>query len=48
MGYARRKVGLPANRYKAKGHYDSKGNWIMTRKKEQSLDDAFDILNSNK
>ena len=43
MGYARRKQGLPAGRYKAEGHYDARGNWKMTRKGEQTLDDAFEI-----
>lgn len=43
MAAARVKQGLPANRYVAKGHFVN-GQWIETRKAENSLDDAFDIL----
>jgi hypothetical protein len=43
MGYARAKHGLPSERYKAIGHYDNKGTWIMDSPAENSLDDAFKI-----
>ncbi len=48
LGQSRVKAGLPSNKYMAKGHYDSKGRWIETRKAEKSLDDAFEIMNSEK
>lgn len=43
MARARVTAGLPAQRYKAEGTYDSKGNWTQTRKAEITLDDAFEI-----
>ena len=43
MGFARVKNGLPAERYQPVGHFDSDGKWVLERKGEQSLDDAFQI-----
>lgn len=42
MGVARTKHGLPAQRYVAKGQYIN-GQWMETRRAENSLDDAFEI-----
>ncbi len=33
--------GLPAERYAGQGHFDGAGNWITTRPREVTLDDAF-------
>lgn len=43
MRVARTKAGLPAERYKADGYFDQSGNWVETRKAEQTIDDAFEI-----
>ena len=43
MGVARVKVGLPSERYQAVGHFDPDGNWVLERKAEKTLDDAFEI-----
>lgn len=43
LGAARVKVGLPAERYEAVGHFEDGGRWVMDRKGEKTLDDAFQI-----
>ena len=43
LGYARVAKGLPAERYTAQGHYGPEGNFIVNRKAEHNLDDAFRI-----
>lgn len=43
LSAARVKVGLPAERYEAVGHFEDGGRWVMDRKGEKSLDDAFEI-----
>ena len=44
LGYVRVAHGLPAERYKAEGYYGDRGNFIVTRPAERTLDDAFRIL----
>lgn len=46
MRTARVKAGLPADRYRAEGYFESGGRWIETRKAELSIDDAFEIKNA--
>ena len=48
LGQSRVKSGLPSKKYLAKGYYDDKGKWVETRKAENTLDDAFDIMNMEK
>lgn len=44
LGYVRVQHGLPAERYPAEGYYGPQGNFIVTRKAERNLDEAFKIL----
>lgn len=44
LGYIRVQHGLPSERYTAEGYYGPKGNFIVTRPAERTLDDAFRIL----
>jgi len=44
LGYIRVQHGLPAERYAAEGYHGPNGNFIVTRKAERNLDDAFRIL----
>ncbi|MGE3260866.1 MAG: hypothetical protein AB7K68_03705 [Bacteriovoracia bacterium] len=44
LGYIRVQHGLPSERYTAEGYYGPKGNFVVTRPAERSLDDAFRIL----
>lgn len=43
MAAARTKVGLPAKRYEGVGHFEAGGRWVVERKAEKTLDDAFEI-----
>lgn len=43
MKQARTSVGLPSERYRAQGHVDNSGRFIVTREAERNLDDAFRI-----
>ncbi len=45
---ARVGAGLPAESYKAKGYYKPNGGWVEERKAERTLDDAFEIRDSEK
>lgn len=45
---ARVTAGLPAEAYKAKGHYKPNGGWVEERRAEQNLDDAFEIRGAEK
>ncbi|NDC22635.1 MAG: hypothetical protein EB078_10230 [Proteobacteria bacterium] len=45
MATARVKAGLASTRYEAKGRFNN-GVWIQERKKEVTLDDAFEIKNT--
>ena len=44
MGYARQRVGLPAQRFNGAGFFDGDGDWIQTGEAENNLDDAFRIM----
>lgn len=43
LGAARVAHGLPAEKYTAQGHYGPEGSFIVDRKAEHNLDDAFRI-----
>lgn len=43
MSAARQKIGLPGQRYEAKGHFNSKGEWIKDHGAEKNIDDALRI-----
>jgi hypothetical protein len=47
MGIARRKAGLPSERYQGSGYF-SHGVWVQTVPNENSLDDAFRIQAEHK
>jgi hypothetical protein len=44
LGYIRVQHGLPSERYAAEGYHGPRGNFVVTRPAERSLDDAFRIL----
>jgi len=43
LGYKRQEAGLPPEKFKTEGYYDSEGRYIVTRRGEASLTDALKI-----
>jgi len=46
LGYARNGAGLSSAPEKAKGHYDAEGHFVVEKKAEENLDDAFSRVRS--
>ena len=44
---ARNKVGLPGKKTAAQGYFNANGNWVETKRGENSLSDAFEIQADN-